>query len=565
MTLAATNRPDGLIQLDIAVQPPDGVTSVYATFQSNTGEAFHGFGGRRESTNLRGAAFSNWVFDYRFPDLTTSYYDPQPMFVSSSGYSLWLDTDAMARFRMASDADAWRVSVSDGTMRLLVSTRGLQGAAALDNLGGRTRVAPSWSMGPMLSRTVQLFADTPGLYLGKVQDDLQHIGADGLGIEAYAYEGWGELATSDVQQINASLSALHVHPVLYIRSFVANDGAGTQPTDWFTQAMQLGYVAKTSSGAPYTFPSSFDGSPAAVVDFTNPAARAWWQGLVTGMLDLGADGFMSDFGEQVLPDMVFSDGSTGAQMHNRYPVLQHQAAREAIDAYMANHPDREIFFYVRAGYSGMPGAMAYENAEFPGDESCDWSKVTGLPSIVPDMLNRAVLGGYGFTTDIGGYADFRNVLDEELFIRWTEAAVFTTHFRVHNSATVGVKMPWSFSPTTEATWKAMADLHVRARPLITSLWQQAQTSGTPPIRPLWLEHGADRTYVHDDDEWMVGPDLLVAPVVAQGATTREVWFPPGCWQLHGDGASFEGGSTVTVDAPLDTLPWFVRCGATPLP
>ena len=81
-------------------------------------------------------------------------------------------------------------------------------------------------------------------------------------------------------------------------------------------------------------------------------ARAWWKGLVRGMLEKGADGFMDDFGEQVLSDMVFADGSTGASMHNRYPVLQHRATREAIDELLADEPGREIYFFTRAGYTG---------------------------------------------------------------------------------------------------------------------------------------------------------------------------------------------------------------------
>lgn len=365
-----------------------------------------------------------------------------------------------------------------------------------------------------------------------------------------------------VTATNAALTAAGIHPLLYIRSFVSNDLAGTEPAGRFDEAIQKGYVATHADGTPYTFQGPF-GTDSAVVDFTNPAAKAWWKGFVTQMLEMGADGFMCDFGEQVLPDMVFADGSTGASTHNRYPILQHAAAREATDEFTATHPARDVFFFVRAGYAGLPGSAAYEGATFPGDESSDWSSSTGLPSIVPDMLNRSIFGAYGFTTDIGGYADFDGIGgDEELFVRWMEAAVFTTHFRVHNSPLTGVRMPWSFGADTEATWKEMAALHDRVRPLLLRLWQQAETSAAPPVRPVWLDEDVPAARVHGDDEWMIGPDVLVAPVLAQGATTREVWFPNGCWQLHGEGTTYQGPGTDTVDAALRTLPWFARCGET---
>ena len=575
MTLRIAPDETGALVVDAEVSDAAGVSAVFASFASPPDEAFHGFGGRRESTDLRGLAFQNWVQDYRFPDLTTGYYYAQPQFISSQGYGLFVDTDALASWRLASDLDdAWRLIAAGDRLPLLIAPGdGARATALLTEATGRHRVAPAWSLGPTLSRTVitRPGVETAETYRDRVLDDLAMIESRDLGVEAYAFEGWARLEPDFVSEVIQRLAGEGIRAILYIRPFVAEDLVLTEPSGRFAEAVDQGYVATTAAGAPYIYPNSFDAGEAAVIDFTKPEARSWWKGLVQQMLDLGADGFMNDFGEQVIADMHFSDGSTGATLHNAYPRLQHEATREGIDEYLVEHPDREIFFFVRAGYSGRAGSAAFESATFPGDEAVDWSAENGLPSIVPDMLNRAVGGAYGFSTDIGGYADWTGIpgTSKELFVRWAQAAVFTTHFRVHGSAFNGVRMPWFFEPgdpepKAEALWKAAADLHVRARPLILQLWQEAVDTGMPITRPMWLHDPSAEGNPHNDDQWMLGPDLLIAPVLEKGATQREVWLPEGCWQLHGEGEELGGRANVTVDAPLDVLPWFTRCGASPL-
>lgn len=575
MRLRIDETEPGTFEAEASVSEPSGVSAIFAAFASPENEAFHGFGGRRESTDLRGAAFQNWVQDYRFPDLTTGYYYPQPQFISSEGYGLFVDSDALASWRLASDVgDAWRIIAASHTLRLVV----VPGAAheairRLTAITGRHPIAPAWSLGPTLSRSVNVLPEeeTAETYRTKMQDDLTKIETRDLPVEAYAFEGWATQDHAFVSEVIERLSARGIRSLLYIRSFVADDLVLTEPPGLYAEALENGYVARTTTGAPYIYPNSFDGKDAAVVDFTNPEARAWWKQLIWNMLDLGADGFMNDFGEQVIADMVFADGSTGSTMHNRHPRLQHELTREAIDAYLVDHPDREIFFFVRAGYGGRPGSTAFESVTFPGDEAVDWSKENGLASIVPDMLNRAIGGAYGFSTDIGGYADWTGIpgTSKELFVRWSQAAVFTTHFRVHGSALSGVRMPWSFEPDdpeprAEELWRAAADLHVRARPLFLRLWREAEETGLPITRPMWLHDSRAEGNPHNDDQWMVGPDLLAAPVLEEGATEREVWLPDGVWQLHGEGPALPGNTTVTIQAPLDVLPWFTRRGSSPL-
>jgi len=567
VTLTVGADDGGTLALEATVSSPDGVAATAATFASGGDEAFHGFGGRRESTDLAGRSFLSWVLDYRFPNPGTAYYYVQPLFVSSRGYGLLLDQSENARWRLGSDtADAWRVAAVGARLRLVVAVGApLRVIRRLTAITGRERVPPAWSTGPTLSRAVQVVGATQATYMAHVTDDIDHVEQQGLPVDAYAFEGWALLPPDFVHDTIARLGALGLHAVLYLRSYVSNDAAMTEPPGRFDEAVAAGYVATHADGTPYLFPSPFLNASAAVIDYTNPAARTWWTGIVHTLLDTGADGFMNDFGEQVLSDMHFADGTSGVVTHNRFPTLQHQATRAAIDAYLDDHPEREPFFFVRAGSAGRPGSAAYENASFPGDETTDWDPSTGLPSIIPDMLNRAVGGVSGFTTDIGGYADFDFVgPTKELYIRWSQAAALTPFFRVHNSGLTGVRMPWDYDAETLALWTDMANLHRRAQPLLLRLWRKAARSGTPIARPLWLaDPGAGRG-PRNDDEWLLGRDLLVAPVVVDGATEREVRLPPGCWSYHGEGAGLAGDQTVTVSVPLAELAWFSRCGRHPL-
>ncbi len=292
---------------------------------------------------------------------------------------------------------------------------------------------------------------------------------------------------------------------------------------------------------------------------------AWWQSRIRGALDLGADGFMQDFGEQVQADMHFADGEVGATMHNRYPVLYHAVTRQAVEDYQRAHPARQLFFFTRAGYSGTPGSAASEGANFPGDETTDFSRSAGLASQTTDMLNRAVGGAYGFSTDIGGYFDLGpyQPTTKELFLRWAEWAALSPLFRLHGSVLAGTHTPWSYDQQTVAVYEQLARLHASARSLILRLWQEAAHTGVPITRPLWLAYPGDTTAAAQDQEWLLGPDVLVAPVVEQGVASRSVYFPAGCWQSPGASGPVNGPISRTVAAGLDTLPYYFRCGTHP--
>jgi alpha-glucosidase len=585
-TLAVKVAPVGCCAIGVSVRPHParGVAIVADSFASGPGEGFFGFGGRHNALDQHGNTFSSWVDEenvdgrtgigeggggrWLYPNGPAAAYYPQPEFVSSRGYGFLLDQPGLARFRLDEGRrDAWNVGVSAPRLHYVVAPgRTPRSIRTLTALTGRQPVPPRWALGPMLDRLVKNFGETDADYQANVADDLRQIATRHLPLTAYRIEGWGLPGGSDGLALHTytspdeqarvirTLRRRRVHPLVYLRPWVTPDSA----------AIAHGWVATHADGRPF-LTTGTSGQPIALLDFTDPGAVRFWQREVRKAFDLGADGFMQDFGEEVLIGMRFADGEAGATMHNRYLALYAKATREEIDRYERRHPHRHLWFFTRAGYTGRPGSAAYEGGNFPGDETTDWTRSSGLASSTPDMLNRAVGGAYGFGTDIGGYFDLTTPpTTKELFLRWAEWAALSPVFRLHGAGPTGTHTPWSFDGQTVRVYKRLSRLHLRAVPLIMRLWRHASRTGVPPTRPLWLASPHDPRARRQDQEWLLGRNLLVAPVVTDGARSRRVYFPAGCWRDPATGRRHLGPGSATVSAPLARLPRFVRCGTHPL-
>jgi sulfoquinovosidase len=562
------------------------VATMADSFVSSRAEAFRGFGGRHNSLDQHGGEFYNWLEQENvdsgsptglsapaapatdrsmFPNGPQAAYYVQSSFVSSAGYGFLLRRNELSHWRLDSDRPtAWQAEAGGAGLAYdVIAAPPARALAGLTAITGRQPVAPAWAAGSILDRLVKFPSDPAAQYEREVQGDIANIDRYHLHVDGYRIEGWAALPRAVLAHFIADLRARGIHPLLYFRAFVGQDTIGTDSPSAYQYALSHHFVATHADGSPYVFISNFE-APAAVIDFTNPAAVRWWQARIADALDLGADGFMQDFGEQVLSGMHFHDGETGAQMHNRLPVFYDAATRAELTAYGRRHPRRRLFFYTRAGYTGTPGNAASENANFPGDETTDWSRASGLASQTPDMLNRAIGGAYGFSTDIGGYFDVGPYppTSKELFLRWAEWAALSPLFRLHGSVLAGTHTPWSYDAQTGSVYKALIALHMRARPLILALWRAADRTGMPLTRPLWLQYPHDQRAAAQDQEWLLGADVLVAPVVTQGAASRAVYFPPGCWARPG-GRRYLGPLTRTVAGTLTQLPYFLRCGTRP--
>ncbi len=596
--LVATNDPGGrrltvvlratggqAIRVSVQVNHSAGVATLTDSFASTRSEGFFGFGGRHNALDQHGRLLSSFVEEENVDGLTgferggggrsmypngpSAAYYPQAEFFSSRGYGFLLSNPELARFRMDSDhAEAWNVSVSSPSLDYVLAPQPATTAiGTLTRLSGREPVPPRWALGPMLDRLVKNFGETEQDYESNVAADLVNLRRHGVPLTAYRIEGWGFpsagndgfalhsfIGPSLQAQVIRTLRSRHIHTLVYLRPWIT---PGSAP-------VKAGLVVRHADGSP-DYTSGTVSQPVALLDFTKPSAVRFWQREVAKAFDAGADGFMQDFGEEVLFDMHFANGQTGRTMHNRYLILYAKATRDEIARYEHAHPGRQLWFYDRAGYSGLPGTAAYDGGTFPGDETNDWTRSSGLASLTTDMLSRAVAGSYGFGTDIGGYYDLTNPpTSKELFLRWAEWAALSPIFRLHGSGRAGTHTPWSYDAQTVRVYNQLSRLHLRAVPLILALWREADRTGIPPTRPLWLAYPRDRRAWGQDQEWLLGSDLLVAPVVVPGATSRRVYFPEGCWQAPTSRRTYRGPRFATVAAPLTSLPYFIHCHTHPL-
>jgi len=607
--------------------------------------------------------------EYMYPNGPMAAYYPQNLFVSSKPYGLLVANPELTRWRLQNaDQGKWQFSVAvpwvdasqpssadpDFALDYTVAVGATNTVIAnLTRINGRNALPPEWAEGPTISRTVQLplsipnpyrdpnlppdptdlinvpgTGDSPDSYWQKVQNDLTQIETLNLPVSAYAFEGWSvlkyahdengqELGDAAVQQVIARLHARKIRAIAYVRPYFSVDGLLTQDFDDYAEVTMFHLVAKAADGSDYVWR---DRNDAVLLDLNNPYATEWLSQRLVAMLDLGFDGFHSDFGEQVTDDMYFVqiDGmgnvsfESGLTMHNKYPVLLSTLTRNVTTSYQAAHPQRgPIFFFSRSGYSAVnhcapnasgvvacsrgQGSAAADYANHPGDATTDWTVSSGIASQIPDMLNRGIGGNYGFNIDIGGYADFvgqtANPYDpnyyqgtsKELFIRWTQLAALTPFFRVHNSGLTGVRQPWSFDAETLNIWKQMAALHKLATPYIRSAWNNALSTGTPIMRPMWLAFPTDNVATNLDQQYLLGADILVAPIVTPAAANptgkHRVYLPVGLWldpnallsnigkpANQREPVLYNNASTgrwIEVPSELNRLPFFLRANKLP--
>ncbi len=333
----------------------------------------------------------------------------------------------------------------------------------------------------------------------------------------------------------------------------------------YDEGLAGGYFVKNPDGSVYEAPvwpsqAERNPGPSAFPDFSNPAARKWWGSLYAHFLDLGVAGIWNDMDEPAvfhtasgtMPlDLAFDNEgqpSTHRELHNVYGQLMSRATFEGLSGL---RPEERPFVLTRASFAG---GQRYA-AVWPGDNTSEWSS---LRQSIPTLLGLG-LSGFSFAgCDIGGFAGSPS---SELFTRWLQSGVFYPFMRAHSTYGSPDKELWAFGYAHELINRHAVELRYQLLPYIYNAMQQASETGVPAMRPLFLEFPEDENVAGMDDEFMFGDDLLVAPVLYQGATGRDVYLPKGDWFDYWTGRHYDGGQSIQVPVTLESIPMYVRGGA----
>lgn len=577
-------------QVRLAFDAP-GAAAAGITFDSPADERFYGFGERKDRVNQRGRVLNAYleetnvspsntqpvvdaIFDprYTFPNGAQASYYPLPSFLSSRNYGVLVEGGAPTRYDMAaSRPDAYAVEAEGPALALRVQVGAdlREVIAGLTQVSGRPPAVPEWAFMPWIDECAQLTEGDPSPLAStynagpaaraRVVAQLDRVAQHDLTVGVMGVDGWQEVP--DLDGLFEQAAAQNIRLASYINPFI---GVRAQ---WFEKARALDVLVQDATGAPYVFINSFN-SATGLVDFTAPNAKEFWREPIEHMLDLGFRGWMHDFGEEVQSDMYFASGETGATMHNNYPVAYAAITKGIVDEWVARHAGESVFFYMRTGWTG---SVASTGGVFPGDETTDWGPGSGLPSEIPSMVNLAVSGVTAFTPDIAGYIDVMgNPPDADLYTRWSQLGALSPGMRVHNSAQNPESYPWSYDDRTLDVWRKFSRLHANLAPYLARAAADAATTGLGIGRPLYLEDSTTAD-VWLDTEYMLGDDLLVAPILRPESETREVYLPAGStWiqQTVDDsghlvplGPPMAGGVVITAPAPFDQIPVFLRAGA----
>ncbi len=462
--------------------------------------------------------------------------------VHGVGYAPW----SQRAYALKVDSPSLDLFVLDGA-------NGAQVLGQYTALTGRAPVPPLWSLGVILSKAYYRTAEEILAVAREVRErgmPCDTITFDGRAWQdtdtRFAFE-WDPVRYPDPRAVIAEIKTLDFrvcvweYPLVSVRNPL------------FAELADKGWLLKDArSGEAYRY--QWDLEPfgavltplpeSGLLDFTQPDAYAYWRDRHRELFELGVDMIKPDFGEQVEPHMVASDGAQGDALHNVYALLYNRCVYEAASRYGKDG----AFLFSRAAWAG---SQRYPS-QWGGDPQADWG---GLAASIRGGLSWGLTGAPFYATDVGGFYGDRR--DPQLYVRWAQASVFSAHMRLHG---IGAREPWSYGPEAERAAMAALELRYRLLPYLWRTVEEASATGLPMQRAMALACPDEPEAWGFDHQFFCGEDLLVAPCLNPGGRVR-VYLPEGEWRRFAGGEPLEGGRTHDLVLALDELAVFARRGA----
>jgi alpha-glucosidase len=545
------------------------------------GEHFFGFGERTGKLNKHGSRVLLWNFDPHMghSDETWAMYSSIPFFINVREqhppltYALLLDSAALTEVDLgATRADRLTFGCGAGGGALTYYFFAGSGEEAVQSilaryteLTGRMSLPPRWALGNHQCRW-SYYPDS------QVRDLAQtfrarNLPCDALWLDIDYMDGYRDF-TWDPQRFpdpRGLSNDLHAQGFKLVT--IVDPGVKQEPTyPIYQQGVESGYFCRTPDGQVFHGPV-WPGMTA-FPDYSRAEVRAWWGEQQAALTGVGVDGIWNDMSEPSLieafaPQPALPPGRTlapevqhgangqplsHAEFHNAYGAMMARAAYEGLERL---HPGKRPFVLSRSIFAGSQRFTAL----WTGDNSSTWEH---LHMAIPQCLNIGLSGIPFVGVDVGGFWGDSN---GELLARWTQLGALLPFCRNHSAIGTIQQEPWAFGEPFESIIRRYLELRYRLLPYLTTLFHEAATTGAPVMRPLFWHYLDDLAAREIEDQFLLGRDLLVAPVYKEGASARRLYLPAGEWFLFWSGERFQGPGWIEVRAPLDELPLLVHGGA----
>ncbi|ELP66518.1 alpha-xylosidase [Streptomyces turgidiscabies] len=524
------------------VTDADGRHHMVGQLALGVGESVYGLGERFTPFVKNGQTVDIWQADGGTS--SEQAYKNIPFHLTDRGYGVFVNHPGKVSYEVGSESVGQvQFSVEDQSLEYFV-VHGPTPKEILERytaLTGRPALPPAWALGLWLTTsfttdydeaTVSGFID--GMAERGIPLSVFHF--DCFWMRAYQWcdFDWDPETFPDPEGMLARLKERGLRISAWINPYIA------QKSPLFEEGMREGYLVRRPDGSVWQWDLWQAGM--ALVDFTHPAARDWYTGKLRTLLDQGVDCFKTDFGERVPTDVVWHDGSDPERMHNYYVHLYNQAVFELL---RAERGEGEALLFAR---SATAGGQQYP-VHWGGD--CD-STFGAMAESLRGGLSLG-LSGFGFWShDIGG---FEGTPTPAVFKRWVQFGLLSSHSRLHGSRSY--RVPWDYGEEAVEVTREFTLLKHRLAPYLQRAAQQAHTTGVPVMRAMLLEFPDDPTAALLDRQYMLGDDLLVAPVFSDDGTV-EYYVPEGTWTNILTGAVVTGPRWVRERHDFHTLPLLAR-------
>ncbi|WP_239673198.1 glycoside hydrolase family 31 protein [Mangrovibacillus cuniculi] len=537
----------------------------YVFKKTEEDENFYGFGEQSGlDLNKRGDSIGMWNTDaYAYNKDTKYLYTSIPFFMGlkdEKAYGILFDNSYRSYYEMASESDDYYYFYANGGPLTYYFMYGPEIPDVLDkytDLTGKMDLPAEWTLGLHQSKwgyTADEILNVAKTYREKeIPLDTMHFDIDYM--DEYRVFTWNQ----EYKDALATLKQMEGFHAIAI-----NDPAVKQDENYdiYNEGTEKDFWAKNPDGSNFIGPVWPGDS--AFPDFSKEEVREWWATKHNVLFDAGIDGIWNDMNEpavflddekhnHTLPLDTYFGPEDDKQLHTEYHNLYgHDEAEATYNAWEMYKPGERPFVLTRDMFAGSQRYAAL----WTGDNVSNWEH---LAMSLPMNMNIGLSGVSFVGNDIGGFAQRP---DAELFARWIQVGAFLPFSRVHydSDAKAEVKQgqePWAFGEEVEAISKKYIEMRYQLLPYLYNAFQNSAEEGAPVQQPLVYHFQEDEKTYNISDQFMFGDSLMLAPVVKQGQTSREVYLPEGeTWVDYWTKEEFEGGQTITVDAPLEHMPIF---------